>query len=126
MPFKDPEKRKAYHRAYQKEHRHLWPEKKDEANARSKDWKARNKDKVRTYRRRQDGLPEPTRPCPEFCEICAGLPGKKAMCLEHCHVTGKFRGWVCNECNRGLGLLGDDLASIEKVLAYLKRANADS
>jgi hypothetical protein len=41
--------------------------------------------------------------------------------LDHCHVTGRFRGWLCHACNTGLGELGDDVASVRRALAYLER-----
>lgn len=39
-------------------------------------------------------------PCPSDwrCEIC-GDKTRRRPALEHCHVTGKFRGWVCARCN---------------------------
>ena len=32
----------------------------------------------------------------------------------------RIRGLLCQTCNRGIGLLGDTIKSIEKTLAYLK------
>ena len=72
----------------------------------------------RTYR----GLPVPTRPTPELCEIGCG---RKANTLDHCHATGTFRGWVCNECNLGLGKLGDTHEAIKRVDAYFVRAQSE-
>ncbi len=34
--------------------------------------------------------------------------------------TGEIRGLLCDNCNRGLGLLGDDLESLEAATKYLK------
>lgn len=41
--------------------------------------------------------------------MCLGLVEDKGMklCLDHNHNTNEFRGWICRECNIGLGLLGD-------------------
>ena len=39
--------------------------------------------------------------------------------VDHCHGSGKIRGLLCNNCNRGLGLLGDTKESLKKVLDYL-------
>lgn len=34
------------------------------------------------------------------CQLCSRLnPGGHKLCLEHDHVTGQFRGWVCRICN---------------------------
>jgi hypothetical protein len=42
--------------------------------------------------------------------------------LDHCHVTGSFRGWLCGKCNTGLGMLGDNIAGLKAAIAYLERA----
>jgi hypothetical protein len=52
------------------------------------------------------------------CELCRK---EGPTVLDHCHVTGRFRGWLCGECNVGLGKLGDDLASVRRAIAYLER-----
>jgi len=39
--------------------------------------------------------------------------------FDHDHVTGKFRGWICDSCNRGLSNLGDDVAGVINALNYL-------
>lgn len=78
---------------------------------------------MREYQRRRNGLPAPARPAPDKCECCGNLPGKQAMNLDHCHATGKFRGWLCGKCNPAIGGLGDNLAGIRKALDYLQRAN---
>lgn len=60
------------------------------------------------------------------CHICGAteveLP--KALFMDHCHETGKFRGWLCAECNWMLGKAGDDPARLRKGAAYLERATA--
>lgn len=59
----------------------------------------------------------PPYPRPEFCEICSL---KKRLCLDHDHGDGKFRGWLCASCNRGLGLLGDSEFRLANALRYLR------
>lgn len=88
--------------------------------ARSLRWQKNNPEKARAAMRRSR-YPKPTRPEPEWCECCGNL-FVKTPCLDHDHVTGKFRGWICSPCNRALGLLGDSLAGVEKALVYLRRA----
>ena len=55
------------------------------------------------------------------CDCC----GKKSdrLCLDHCHKTGKFRGWICNNCNTGLGLLGDTKEGLDVAFKYLGSCN---
>lgn len=76
------------------------------------------------YGRKRRGLPAPTRPEPKRCELCNGLPNGQApgLRLDHDHVTGAFRGWLCDKCNRGLGLLGDTVYDLLSAVDYLVNA----
>jgi hypothetical protein len=55
------------------------------------------------------------------CEICRREGPTE---LDHDHVTGAFRGWLCRPCNLGLGKLGDDVAGVRRAIAYLLRSSA--
>ena len=101
----DPEKKKAIHQRYRIKHRE-----RERLRAREKNWKVA-------------GLPVATRPEPSVCECC-GRPDRKALSLDHCHVTGAFRGWLCTKCNLGIGKLGDTIEALSRALAYLKRAQS--
>jgi Recombination endonuclease VII len=68
--------------------------------------------------RKQRGLPEPTRPQPLLCECCEK---RIATHLDHDHKTGRFRGWLCGNCNRGIGQLGDDIHGLQRAMGYLTR-----
>jgi len=61
------------------------------------------------------------------CECC-GVDAKDLkegrLNLDHCHVTGEYRGHLCGSCNRGLGMLGDNLAGVQLALDYLKRVES--
>lgn len=54
------------------------------------------------------------------CHVCCTVEGKTKLHADHCHITGKFRGWLCRSCNTVLGLLHDSPERIENLLAYLK------
>jgi hypothetical protein len=54
---------------------------------------------------------------PDLCECCKKKPIK--WCLDHDHATDKFRGWICERCNTGLGKLGDNVDGLVNALNYL-------
>lgn len=41
------------------------------------------------------------------------------LSIDHCHTTGKIRGLLCNKCNTGIGLLGDNIEGLQAALNYL-------
>jgi hypothetical protein len=51
------------------------------------------------------------------CQLCGRQD--QELKFDHCHQTLRHRGWICNSCNKGLGLLGDTLESLERVVRYL-------
>ncbi len=54
------------------------------------------------------------------CYICGKKPeDKRALDIDHDHKTGKVRGLLCSNHNRGLGLLDDNILHIIKALEYL-------
>jgi hypothetical protein len=57
----------------------------------------------------------------DCCEICGRVDG---LVYDHDHdMKGveAFRGVVCHQCNRALGLLGDRLQDVENALEYMRR-----
>ena len=52
------------------------------------------------------------------CELCGRTD--QQLLFDHCHTTLEHRGWLCGSCNKGIGLLGDTVESLEKVVLYLK------
>jgi len=51
------------------------------------------------------------------CQICQVPLVKK--CIDHCHTTNKVRGVLCNNCNTALGLVGDNLDTLARMIEYL-------
>lgn len=59
------------------------------------------------------------------CAICGKKPEeRRALDIDHDHKTGKVRGLLCSNHNRGIGLIGDDLMSLVKAMEYLVK-NSD-
>lgn len=59
------------------------------------------------------------------CAICGEIPSTgptRDFVIDHDHHTGVIRGLLCNRCNNGLGLLGDDIDGLTRALNYLLRA----
>lgn len=57
------------------------------------------------------------------CFICGVVEWdapKSRLHIDHCHLTGRFRGWLCDRCNRGLGYFRDNPTLLEKSIEYLK------
>lgn len=56
------------------------------------------------------------------CPICKKrtIPGLTSkIVLDHDHITGKPRAWICDSCNTGLGRFKDDIGIIENAIKYL-------
>lgn len=63
------------------------------------------------------------RPRPDHCELCR-RKGRDAhgfrIVYDHCHTSNKFRGWICDRCNKVLGLILDDPSLARKMAKYLE------
>ena len=56
------------------------------------------------------------------CSVCERLPHRgNGLVFDHCHKLNVFRGYICNSCNRSMGVLGDDVNGILRVLNYLNK-----
>jgi hypothetical protein len=59
---------------------------------------------------------------PFECPICgkrtiAGVTSK--VVLDHNHITGEPRAWICDSCNTGIGRFKDDVALLQRAIAFL-------
>ena len=57
------------------------------------------------------------------CAIC-GITPKGNLHVDHDHSTGKIRGLLCNPCNSGIGLLGDDIVIMQAAIRYLDKSTS--
>jgi hypothetical protein len=54
-----------------------------------------------------------------LCLICQGEFTASGFHVDHCHSTGRVRGLLCSNCNRGLGMFQDDPNVLRAALSYL-------
>lgn len=66
-------------------------------------------------------------PIPELCQCCGGKETHsgpngvgRSLSFDHCHKTGRFRGWLCAGCNLSIGHARDSVEVLEKMIIYLK------
>ena len=63
----------------------------------------------------------------DYDSMVRAQKGRCAICLEegrlfvdHNHKTGKVRGLLCNNCNRGIGLLKDEVNVLLNAARYVE------
>jgi hypothetical protein len=59
-----------------------------------------------------------------LCEICGDRnidPSRTRLTIDHDHITGEFRGILCSNCNRAIGLFKDDSKTAMMAAIYLER-----
>lgn len=56
------------------------------------------------------------------CAICGtNRQPKKALCVDHDHDTGEIRGLLCMKCNVALGLMDNNIESLQNAINYLRK-----
>ena len=94
----------------------------------SNKWRKDNPDKVKhNYIKLRYGITlEEYTSCMNTSDVCEHCGSSTELCYDHDHTTMKFRGVLCNKCNRALGLLGDTKEDIIKMLKYLCKDDEES
>lgn len=55
------------------------------------------------------------------CACCRrNFDGQKII-VDHDHETGKIRGLLCDQCNRGIGLLQESILVLNNAANYLRK-----
>lgn len=121
MPHKDPEARKAY-QAKRRGTRGKYFAEYDAGRKHTPERMAQCRDASRDTWRKKNGVPQSTRPSPAHCEICGRPPNSRyRLALDHNHISGKFRGWLCFSCNTCLGKFEDNPVWLERAAEYVRR-----
>lgn len=84
---------------------------------------AKKLSKKREELKEQYGYPESGYVCP-IClkseEQLVGTGGNASVwVVDHDHDSDKFRGHLCHNCNRGLGVFQDDKERLQRAIKYL-------
>jgi hypothetical protein len=110
-----------------------------------RDWASKNKERMKGYNNKEsrrranrkttagrygltheqyEGMHEAQGGVCKICkkpETCKGNNGEiKMLAIDHSHETGEVRGLLCNNCNRAIGLLGDDVDTLLNAVEYLR------
>jgi len=63
------------------------------------------------------------RPRQSCCELCQA---DGPTVWDHSHVTGEFRGWICDRCNKTLGMVRDDKELLRAMADYLEASDGNT
>ena len=58
------------------------------------------------------------------CPVCnkKTIPGiTSKVVLDHNHITGRPRAWICDSCNTGLGRFKDNISTMKDAIDYLEK-----
>ena len=120
---KHREKQKQYSKAYRARN-------KEKTNRASAEWIKRNPQKRRGYHVKYkygitlDQMTAAVEKQNHRCAVCMDADpnnGKRFLAVDHCHVTGKFRGLLCIKCNTMIGMAKDSPSVLMAAARYLEQ-----
>ena len=97
---------------------------KEKLQQQTRDWIKRNPEKrsdmIRRYKYGTDGkeLFEIQKGLCAICSTSLHQKPRNQRHLDHCHETGKVRGWLCVNCNLGIGRF-PTIALLMRALKYI-------
>ena len=100
----------------------------EEHKQQKKNWEIKNPEKHQRYLRRRQWKRLGLNPYEieilydkhdHLCQCCGDMCDPTVT--DHCHITGKFRGFLCSNCNTGLGLFKDSPIRLQKAIEYLSK-----
>jgi hypothetical protein len=139
----DPEKRNAPQRARYQEseeirarsaaaHKRWHSQNKEYANAYRRRWAAENPEKAEAQRQRKrlrrygltieqydDIVCRQNNRC-GVCRCSLAEIESKRIHIDHCHVTGRVRGVLCEQCNLGIGKFKENAEALARAAEYLQ------
>ena len=59
----------------------------------------------------------------DYCDCCKKY--SEDLQCDHDHITHKFRGWTCNNCNTGMGRFEDKVKNLEQAIEYIRRTGEE-
>ena len=83
-----------------------------------RNWANKNKDKVAfTKAKSAYGITKEEYDSPiRKCQICGS---EEKLVIDHSHQSGKIRGMLCQNCNKGLGFFKDNPVLLERASDYV-------
>jgi len=97
------------------------------------EWGQENRDRVRElnkqswekagrrYKRRNITEAQWLEKVAEQNGVCAICKEEDELVIDHNHLTNEFRGALCRNCNRAIGLLGDSISVLQNAVEYLQQ-----
>ena len=91
---------------------------KEECNRAHREWVQKNKDKVAfTKAKSAYGISkEEYDSLIRKCQICGS---EENLVIDHSHQSGRIRGMLCSNCNKGLGFFKDNPALLQRASDYV-------
>jgi hypothetical protein len=109
-----------------------WNIKKEKYYKKAEEYKEKNKKEITSYKKdwhyktkynltleELEELRVKQNYCCALCNKHESLTPRKSLCVDHCHITGKVRGLLCESCNQALGLFYDNTETLKRAIKYL-------